>query len=435
MYLARKFLQGFVKTGELTVIGLEGESRRYGVGEPEVAIHIHDASWPGRLARNPALAVGEGYMTGAFTLESGDLERLLELCLRNSRWGRDHWLSLAMSLVDRAAKRLYQYNPVSRSRQNVASHYELSAAFFDLFLDRQKQYSCGYFLSEDDDIDRAQEQKLAHIAAKLNLERGMTVLDIGCGWGGLAMYLARCCGVHVTGITLSNEQLQVAREQAYRADLGDRAEFLLCDYRHVRERYDRVVSVGMFEHVGRNHYRRFFRQLRACLKDDGIALVHSIGRADGPGATNAWTRKYIFPGGYSPALSEVVPVVERERLYMTDLEVLRLHYAETLRCWLQRFRDRREEARRMYNETFCRMWEFYLAASEASFRWGDLMVFQLQLARDINAVPLSRDYILAGERQLRARGEAPRAVPTLARVVPGEQGQKKAGPDRHRGQG
>ena len=421
MSLFRRFLRGFLTGGTLTVIEPGGRAHSYGAGEPRVAIRVHDRNWPRRVVWRPDLAVGEGYTEGAFTLEEGDLETFLQLCIGNRQWGRGHWVRSAIGLLERAGKHLQQLNPVSRSRGNAAYHYDLPVDFFDLFLDSQRQYSCAYFASPHDDLETAQKQKLRHIAAKLLLQPGMSVLDVGCGWGGLALYLARHCGVRVTGITLASEQLQVAREQARLQGLDRQVDFRLLDYRQVHEQYDRVVSVGMFEHVGTNHYGRYVRQLRRCLKPDGIALLHAIGRADGPGVTNAWTRKYIFPGGYSPALSEVLPVIERERLFLTDLEVLRLHYAETTRRWLQRFRAHREQACQLYGERFCRMWEFYLAAAEASFRWGALIVFQAQLARDIQAVPLTRNYIGAAEEALATSspGPGPAAVrPDRAGQVP-----------------
>jgi cyclopropane-fatty-acyl-phospholipid synthase len=402
MNLYRKFLQGYVRTGTLTVQDIEGDTRSYGVGPPFVTIRIHDSRWPTKLLLNPALAVGEGYTSGAYTLESGDLTGLMELSIKNTRWGRDHWLLGAMSQLATDARWLYQYNPVRRSRANVAQHYEFSIEFFDLFLDSQRQYSCAYFMDEQDDLEKAQQQKLRHIASKLRLEPGMTVLDIGCGWGGLAIYLAQHCGVRVTGITLAKEQWQFAEQQAEKAGVADRVKFLLLDYRQVEKQFDRIISVGMFEHVGLAQYKRFFAQVRQFLAPDGVALLHFIGRADGPGATNAWTRKYIFPGGYSPALSEVVPVIERTQLYVTDVEVLRLHYARTLQCWLQRCTERREEIRQMFDERFCRIWEFYLNSAMASFRWGSLVVFQIQMARNINTVPITRDYALTRERELAA---------------------------------
>jgi len=400
MHLFRKFLQGFVQSGTLTVVTAAYGEETFGSGAPHVVIRITDTAWPLRVVTNPALAVGEGYMDGSFVIEQGDLESFLEICIRNKRWGRDHWLLRFMSLAERTGKRLYQYNPVARSRANVAHHYDLSVHFFDTFLDSRRQYSCGYFLSEQDDLETAQEQKMRHIAAKLCLEPGMRVLDIGCGWGGLGIYLARHCGVRVTGITLSSEQLKIAREESRRAGVARRAEFMLCDYRQLATQFDRIVSIGMFEHVGKNHYRQLFRQVRQNLVEDGIALVHSIGRADGPGSTNAWTRKYIFPGGYSPALSEVVPAIERECLYLADLEILRLHYAHTIRHWLRRYRAHREEIARDFDQRFARMWEFYLASAMTSFHWGALMVFQAQLSRTIDAAPIARDYIASREENL-----------------------------------
>jgi len=297
MYLFHLFLSNFIRNGTLTVVEPGGRSRTYGRGDPCVAIRVHDPGWPLRVVLRPELAVGEGYMQGAFTLEQGGLEDFLEICIANKRWGSDHWIPSVAGFVERAARRIYQLNPLGRSRRNVAHHYELSLDFFDRFLDSQRQYSCAYFASGSEDLETAQSRKLQHIAAKLCLQPGMTVLDIGCGWGGLALYLARHCGVWVTGITLSREQHAVACEQARWAGLDDRVQFLLKDYREVDEEFDRIVSVGMFEHVGVNHYPRFFRQLRRLMNPDGIALVHAIGRTYRTGVTNAWIQKYIFPGG------------------------------------------------------------------------------------------------------------------------------------------
>lgn len=399
------FLKSFVKSGTLTIIDPDGGTSSHGCGEPEVTLRIHDPGWPNRSLLRPALGVGEGYMDGAYTIEEGDIQSFLDLCFQNTKWGSGHWFLGLVSAFERRGKRLYELNPVSRARKNAAHHYDLSDEFFDMFLDSRRQYSCAYFMSPDDDIETAQEQKLRHIAAKLLLEPGMTVLDIGCGWGGLAMYLAERTGVKVTGITLSQEQLKVAQDRARRAGLADRVEFRLQDYREVPEQFDRIISVGMFEHVGTNHYRTFFRKVRECLKPDGVAVLHSIGRADGPGVTNAWMRKYIFPGGYSPALSEVMPVIEREQLFATDIEILRLHYADTLKRWLERFAERRDEVREIYDERFCRMWEFYLAASQAVFRHGGHVVFQVQMSRQVNAVPMTRDYIQDWERSPKSDGK------------------------------
>jgi cyclopropane-fatty-acyl-phospholipid synthase len=293
---------------------------------------------------------------------------------------------------------MQQYNPLGRAQANVAHHYDLSKTLYDLFLDADRQYSCAYFTAPDQSIDAAQAQKKRHLAAKLLLKPGQRVLDIGCGWGGLALYLAKECEVEVTGLTLSTEQLQVARHRAAAAGLAERVRFELLDYRLATGQYDRIVSVGMFEHVGVVHYPTFFRKLRELLATDGVALLHSIGRADGPGVTNPWIRRYIFPGGYSPALSEVVPVVERTGLYITDIEVLRLHYAETLKAWRARFLANRERIRTLYDERFCRMWEFYLAGSEVAFRRQGHINFQMQMAKQVDTVPLTRDYIFDWER-------------------------------------
>jgi cyclopropane-fatty-acyl-phospholipid synthase len=294
---------------------------------------------------------------------------------------------------------LQQWNPISRSRANAAHHYDLSDQLYELFLDPDRQYSCAYFSHDTDDLESAQRNKKRHIASKLMIEPGNKVLDIGCGWGGLALYLARECGADVTGLTLSEEQYKVAQRRAAAAGLAERVRFHLRDYREEKGTYDRIVSVGIIEHVGVPQYRRFFETVRGLLKPSGVMLLHAIGRSDGPGATNPWIRKYIFPGGYSPALSEVLPEIERAGLWVTDIEVLRLHYAETLRAWRQRFMANLDKVRALYDERFCRMWEFYLAASETAFRRSGHMVFQIQLARAVDTVPRTRDYMIDWERE------------------------------------
>ncbi len=305
-------------------------------------------------------------------------------------------------------RRVHQFNPIPRARRNAAHHYDLSDQLYELFLDRDRQYSCAYFDDCGDDLDTAQLNKKRHIAAKLLIRPGQTVLDIGSGWGGLALYLAAECGADVTGLTLSVEQLKTAARRAAAAGLSDRVRFYLRDYREEDGRYDRIVSVGMFEHVGVNHYEAFFTRVKSLLAPDGVALLHSIGRIDGPGATHPWIRKYIFPGGYIPALSEVVVAVERLKLWVTDIEILRLHYAETLRCWRRRFEHNRERLRAIYDERFCRMWEMYLAGSEIAFRHGGCMVFQMQLAKTVDSVPITRDYMIDWERrQLAAADRSP----------------------------
>ncbi len=399
-----RLLSRVIRIGRLELVDAAGRCHVFaGAPGPAVKIRLHDAGLHWKLAVNPWLHVPEAYMDGSLTIEEdGGIYELLELLVRNEEvMAGDKLLPLANRLR-RITKWVHQYNPIPRSRRNVAHHYDLSDQLYDLFLDRDRQYSCAYFLRPDEDIDTAQLNKRRHIAAKLLLRPGMKVLDIGSGWGGLALYLADECGVDVTGLTLSTEQLKVAQRRAAQAGLSDRVRFHLRDYREETGSYDRIVSVGMFEHVGVLQYPAFFAQVHSLLKLDGVALLHSIGRSDGPGTTNPWLRKYIFPGGYSPALSEVVPVVERARLWITDIEVLRLHYAETLKAWRRRFLQHRERVLQLYDERFCRMWETYLVGSEIAFRYGGHLVMQIQLAKAIETVPLTRDYMFDWERCHRA---------------------------------
>jgi cyclopropane-fatty-acyl-phospholipid synthase len=292
----------------------------------------------------------------------------------------------------------------------VAHHYDLDGRLYSLFLDADRQYSCGYFQGPDQSLEDAQLAKKRHLAAKLRLDPGKRVLDIGCGWGGLGLYLAEIGGANVTGITLSHEQHAIANERAAEKDLSDRARFLLQDYRDIDEPFDRIISVGMFEHVGVNHFGTFFRKSEQLLADDGVMLLHSIGRSEGPSVTSPWISKYIFPGGYIPSLSEVLTAIEKSGLLVTDIEILRLHYAETLKVWRQRFLAHREEVERIYDQRFVRMWEFYLAVAEMSFREQDMMVFQIQLTKRQDVVPMTRDYILREEQRLFA-GEGKRRPP------------------------
>ena len=408
MLLARLF-ERIITQGRLRVIDAHGRKHSF-EGSPggEVAIRLHDPTLHWRLLVRPRLYLPEAFVDGTLTIEEGSLYVLLDLLavnLENLPAGPVAWfLNGSVALF----RRIHQFNPVSRARRNAAHHYDLSDELYELFLDRDRQYSCGYFRDGVDDLDTAQLDKKRHLAAKLLLRPGHKVLDIGSGWGGLALYLATECGADVTGLTLSVEQHKVASRRAAAAGLADRVRFHLRDYREEVGRYDRVVSVGMFEHVGVNHYKAFFERLKSLLAPDGVALLHSIGGMDGPGATHPWIRKYIFPGGYIPALSEVLPVVERLKLWITDIEILRLHYAETVRSWRCRFEQNRDRLRAIYDERFCRMWEMYLTASEIAFRRGGCMVFQMQLARAVDSVPITRDYMLDWERE---HGEAANYLP------------------------
>jgi cyclopropane-fatty-acyl-phospholipid synthase len=395
-----RILEPVVTFGRLTVIDADGTAHKLGPGgAPAVTIGLRDRSLAWRLLTNPDLAAGEAYMDGTLVIEEGTLHEFLDLGIAIAERLRVHPAQRAAAWLTKPWQRYRRSNPIGRARANVAHHYDLSGALYDLFLDRDRQYSCAYFADGEESLEEAQAKKKRHIAAKLLLDPGMTVLDIGSGWGGLALELARMERADVTGLTLSEEQLKVARARTAAAGLGDRVRFVLRDYREEQGVYDRVVSVGMFEHVGALHFRTFFESLRRRLKPDGIALLHAIGRMEPPGSNNPWLDRYIFPGGYCPALSEVLAAIEQTGLWVTDIEILRLHYAWTLRHWFERFQANRAEAQAIYDERFCRMWEFYLAGCEMAFRRGTMMVFQIQLAHRRDAVPLTRDYITDFERR------------------------------------
>jgi cyclopropane-fatty-acyl-phospholipid synthase len=381
-----------IRYGRLTVIDANGKPRVYQgkpmEGFPPVTIRLHDRSIHWRLPVRPALTVGESYMDGTLTIEDGTLYDFLALVSENiHRFDRRYSPGERYSAM---LRRFQQWNPVSSSKHNVAHHYDLSESLYDLFLDADRQYSCGYFPIAGISLEEAQRAKKNRIMAKLLLRPGQKVLDIGSGWGGLALSMAAEWDVDVTGITLSEEQLKAAQRRADAAQLTHRVRFRLCDYRELSGRFDRIVSVGMFEHVGIGHFQTFFNRVRDLLTDNGIALLHSIGRSAGPGATNPWIRKYIFPGAYTPALSEVLPRVERTGLIVTDIELLFPHYADTLRHWAKRFAEHRTAVAKLYDERFCRMWEFYLAGAETAFRHQGLMVFQMQMAKNFADVPRIR---------------------------------------------
>ncbi|WP_082537509.1 MULTISPECIES: SAM-dependent methyltransferase [unclassified Aureimonas] len=390
-------LRKAVRKGRLTVIGPAGEVETFGGMEPgpEATIRIHDPAFDWKIAFNPELKAAEAYMDGALTVEDGDIHAVLEVFFANKRSfdisaGQAFWRTVA-----RRAKRLHQHNPVSRSRANVKHHYELGDDLFRLFLDRDAQYSCAYFPTGQETLEEAQTAKKRHIAAKLHLADGQSVLDIGCGWGGLALYMARVAEVEVLGITLSDDQARVATARAKAMGVSDRVRFEVRDYREIGERFDRIVSVGMLEHVGAHHLAGYFRTVRDRLAPNGVALIHSISSKSPPGVTGPFIRKYIFPGGYSPSLSEISAAVEQSGLWVLDVEIWRKHYGLTLKEWRLRFQAHRAEAVDLYDERFARMWEFYLSACECVFLYGSGNVVQIQIGRERDGVPLSRDYILA----------------------------------------
>ncbi|WP_083771052.1 SAM-dependent methyltransferase [Phenylobacterium zucineum] len=394
-----KLLRRAVRLGSLALIDPWGERHVVGTGDaPFVTVRLTEPGEAARLLASPSLRAGEAYMDGSLVIEEGSLRDFLLIGVAAA--GELANEARAVKEIAAPLTKLRRHNPIARARANVAHHYDLSEEFYTLFLDDDLQYSCAYFQSGDESLEAAQAKKKRHIAAKLRLQPGAKVLDVGSGWGGMALELARSCGARVDGLTLSQEQLAVAQARAGAEGLQDRVRFHLRDYREEAGVYDRIVSVGMFEHVGVPHYGEFFDMVRERLAPDGVALIHAIGRKDPPSDSDPWIDKYIFPGGYCPSLSEVFAAIEKSGLWVTDMEVLRLHYAETLSRWYERFQAGRDTAARLYDERFCRMWEFYLAACEAGFRVGSLMVFQIQLARDVAALPLTRDYMVDNERRL-----------------------------------
>jgi len=400
MYLLSNLLERFVRKGTLRVIDAKGRLHEFrGTPEPAATIRLHDSALPRKLFFNPELHAGEAYMDGRLTLVDCSLEDFMGVFSINRGSMASHPLQSVLRRVSRMLRTFQQRNPVGRAQQNVSHHYDLSRELYELFLDKDLQYSCAYFLSPEDSLETAQENKKRHIAAKLRLQPGQRVLDIGCGWGGLALDIARRADVEVLGVTLSEEQHRLATEDAGGRGLADRVRFELRDYREVQGRFDRIVSVGMFEHVGVGSYDEFFGKIFDLLTDDGIALLHSIGHMSPPGTASPWLRKYIFPGAYSPALSEVFAATERQHLWVSDVEVLRVHYADTLVEWNRRFQRNRKRIAEIYDERFCRMWEFYLISVETMFRTGAQMVFQTQLSRTRDAAPLTRDYIVDAERR------------------------------------
>ncbi|PPR24363.1 MAG: Cyclopropane-fatty-acyl-phospholipid synthase [Alphaproteobacteria bacterium MarineAlpha10_Bin2] len=387
--------------GTLRVYDARGKLHEFaGAPGPQVTFRLHDRSLHYKIFWNPRLAIGEAYMDGTLTIEDGDqIIDLIDLMGTNLTKLESTKVVKLRNWLTPLVRPIQQYNPVGRARKNVAHHYDLSDELFDLFLDSDRQYSCGYFETPNDSLEQAQLAKKHHLASKLLLDRpGLKMLDIGCGWGGLGIYMHQQAGAEVTGLTLSTEQRIYATEQAEKLGISDHVRFELRDYRLETGSYDRIVSVGMFEHVGFKYYSQFFNKLKNLLTEDGVAVLHTIARWDGPSVTNPWLRKYIFPGGYTPSLSEIFAAIEPTGLKVLDMEILRLHYAETLKRWSRNFRANRDKVKAIYDERFCRMWEFYLAGAETAFRRQDHMIAQLQIAREQDAAPLTRDYLVDWKR-------------------------------------
>jgi cyclopropane-fatty-acyl-phospholipid synthase len=406
-------LTSFINTGSLTVIDADGRNHSFGAsaaGAPDVVMKLTDPKLYRALFFNPELHAGEAYMDGRMSFPGSSLRDFLTLFSINRRALRSFPMQKVLQGANRAFKRMQQANPVGRAQANVAHHYDLGNEFYKLFLDEDMFYSCAYFRDDEETLEAAQINKCRLIAAKMCLKPGMKVLDIGSGWGGLAIYLARVADVEVLGCTLSKEQHALAVARAKSAGLENKVRFELVDYRHLTRKFDRIVSVGMFEHVGVAHYGEFFAKINDLLVDDGVMLLHSIGKMSPPGTASPWLRKYIFPGAYSPALSEVFPVVERSSLWVTDVEFLRVHYATTLLHWHRRFEANRAKIAALYDERFCRMWEFYLISAEMMFRTGAQEVFHMQLARQRDAAPIVRDYTVKRQQELMARERETLAV-------------------------
>jgi cyclopropane-fatty-acyl-phospholipid synthase len=400
MFPLSHMLKSFVRVGTLKVVDAAGGVHVFsGTPGPRVTMRLTDPTLYRKLFFNPELHAGEAYMDGRLSFEDSNLRDFLTLFSMNRLSLGSYPLQKVLRKVSRGLKGFQQANPVGKAQQNVAHHYDLGNDFYKLFLDEGMLYSCAYFLNDNETLEQAQRNKLRLIASKLNLKPGLRILDIGSGWGQLALYLAEMENVDVTGVTLSKEQHALSNDKARQAGLSDRVRFHLRDYRELDDRFDRIVSVGMFEHVGVHHYDEFFAKINALMSDDGVMLLHSIGHMSPPGTASPWLRKYIFPGAYSPALSEVFTSVEQASLWVTDLEFLRLHYAKTLNHWCRRFEANRAKVAQMYDERFCRMWEFYLISAEMMFQTGSQLVFHMQLARKRDAVPIQRDYITDLQRQ------------------------------------
>ena len=396
--LFANYLTMFFKEGAIRLIDSRGEIFLIGDGsDPQCTIRLHKWHLKYSLAINPTLLIPESYTNGTLTIEDGNLYEFLNLAGKNFRLLEKSRLFRYLRNIGPAS--FGQYNPIKKAKLNVAHHYNLSKELYDMFLDSDRQYSCAYFLNKNSDLEAAQLQKKRHLASKLRLTQGLKILDIGSGWGGLALYLSKVSKANVTGLTLSEEQYLISKQRAEEENLSNLVRFELKDYRNENNQFDRIVSVGMFEHVGKRNYKEFFRKINDLLVDDGIMVLHFIGRVDAPHAINPFIRKYIFPGADLPSLSEVIKMIEPTSLMVTDIEILRTHYAETLRLWRKRFTANWQKVAEIYDERFCRMWNMYLSLCEVGFRHFGLVVFQIQITKNMDSVPLTRDYMIDSERK------------------------------------
>ena len=389
------FLNNLFKKGGFVLI--DANSKKYIIGSPDkskpLTLKLLNKNLHYKLLINPDLYFGEAYMDGSLVIENGSISEFLELAFQNIGRGEINSFGYILKKIKGTFRYLTNFNFVKRSKENVAHHYDISDDLYEIFLDSKRQYSCGYFKNDDDTLETAQQNKINHIIKKLNIKSNQKVLDIGCGWGHLAIEIAKQSKCEVTGITLSENQHRYAKAKAKEYNLENQVQFKLCDYRNLKEKFDRVVSVGMFEHVGRKFYKTFFKQVNQLLKHNGLALIHTIGSINEPRDPQPWISKYIFPGGYTPSMSEVVGPIEKSGLIISDLEVLRMHYAHTLKNWKERCITNKSKITSMFDEKFFRMWEFYLASCEMVFKWGDQVVFQFQLTKDLTTAPNTRDYI------------------------------------------
>jgi len=390
-----KFLNNLFKVDGFILI--DSKSRKFVIGKPikenPITIKLFDKNLNLKLLLNPDLYFGEAYTNGSLKIENGSLTEFLEITLRNIGRNDINFYGKILNKIKGTYRHLTNYNKGIKSKKNVNHHYDISEKLYDLFLDSNRQYSCAYFKNENDSLEEAQSNKIDHIIKKLNINPNQKVLDIGSGWGTLAINIAQKTKASVTGITLSENQLEYSKNKAKELNLQNQVEFKLMDYREINEKFDRIVSVGMFEHVGRKFYRSYFNTVSKLLNNKGISLIHTIGSSNPPRDPQPWITKYIFPGGYTPSLSEIARPIEDSGLVVSDIEVLRMHYSHTLRHWKDRFLSKKETVLEMFDERFYRMWEFYLASCEMAFKWGDLVVFQLQLTKDNISAPNTRDYI------------------------------------------